>query len=263
MIVIGSKAYELITDHKNGWNQEVFRERYSDVLDRYDYIVGDWGYNQLRLRGFFKDTNPKATKESVISSIQDYLNEYCNFGCAYFVVERVAGRYAPEGEDGDTTAAEAEAARMDDTAAGADDMTAYTHRAEALQMNQPPLRTHMRPQHRPRHTHAAQANVHGAGSANQSQSGTKLQTSGLPAQQQQGVKHPLGQQNKQGQFPQQGGKGQQVQQGQQGQQSPSNQHRGKPHHGGRPQHQKGQHANAAVQAKQHASTGQAQTNRHQ
>jgi uncharacterized protein YutD len=149
MIVIGGKAYELITDHKNGWNQEVFRERYSDVLDRYDYVVGDWGYNQLRLRGFFKDNNPKATKESAISSIQDYLNEYCNFGCAYFVVERLAGRNIPEGEEGDTTAAESESAHMDESAAGADDMTAYTHRAEALQ-SQPPLRTHMRPQHRPR-----------------------------------------------------------------------------------------------------------------
>ncbi len=28
-------------------------ERFSEVLARYDYIVGDWGYEQLRLRGFF------------------------------------------------------------------------------------------------------------------------------------------------------------------------------------------------------------------
>ena len=27
-------------------------ERFSEVLARYDYIVGDWGYEQLRLRGF-------------------------------------------------------------------------------------------------------------------------------------------------------------------------------------------------------------------
>jgi uncharacterized protein YutD len=95
MIHIGGKTYELITDHKNGWNQEVFKNRYSEVLDRYDYIVGDWGYNQLRLRGFFKDNSPKATKDSAISSLQDYLNEYCNFGCAYFVLQKVHQKQNP------------------------------------------------------------------------------------------------------------------------------------------------------------------------
>lgn len=88
LIHIQGKTYELIKDFRNGWNAEIFRERYSEVLDRYDYIVGDWGYSQLRLKGFFKDAHSKATKETSISSLQDYVNEYCNFGCAYFVLEK-------------------------------------------------------------------------------------------------------------------------------------------------------------------------------
>lgn len=88
VIHVGGNTYQLIKENKNGWNPEMFRERYSDVLDRYDYIVGDWGYNQLRLKGFFKDHNAKGNKDASISNLQDYLNEYCNFGCAYFVVER-------------------------------------------------------------------------------------------------------------------------------------------------------------------------------
>ncbi|MBP1993077.1 YutD family protein [Paenibacillus eucommiae] len=100
MIHIGSKTYELVIDHKSGWNYEVFRERFSEVLERYDYIVGDWGYNQLRLRGFFKENNQKVTKESSIAFLQDYLNEYCNFGCAYFIIEKVASKNpaVPEAE---------------------------------------------------------------------------------------------------------------------------------------------------------------------
>lgn len=88
MIHILGKTYELLVDHKDGWNAEVFRDRYSEVLDRYDYIVGDWGYNQLRLKGFFRDNHPRATKESSFSAVFDYLHEYCNFGCAYFILER-------------------------------------------------------------------------------------------------------------------------------------------------------------------------------
>ncbi|AFC27968.1 hypothetical protein PM3016_1029 [Paenibacillus mucilaginosus 3016] len=98
MIHIAGKSYEVIVDHKNGWRFEAFRERYSEVLERYDYIVGDWGYSQLRLRGFFKDNHPKATRDSSISTLQDYLNEYCNFGCAYFIIEKVASKQLGPGE---------------------------------------------------------------------------------------------------------------------------------------------------------------------
>ncbi|MFB5267121.1 YutD family protein [Paenibacillus enshidis] len=97
MFQIGGKIYELVQDYKNGWNPEAFRDRYSEVLDRYDYIIGDWGYNQLRLKGFYREGHPKANKDSSISVLSDYINEYCNFGCAYFVLHRVqgaAGTYA-------------------------------------------------------------------------------------------------------------------------------------------------------------------------
>ncbi len=89
MITVGNKSYELIHEYKDGWNQDSFRARYSEVLERYDYIVGDWGYNQLRLRGFFRDNHPKASKDALIGTVQDYLNEYCNFGCAYFVLQKL------------------------------------------------------------------------------------------------------------------------------------------------------------------------------
>ena len=62
--------------------------RFSDVLSKYDYILGDWGYGQLRLKGFYDDRNSKSTYETKISTLQDYLYEYCNFGCAYFVLRK-------------------------------------------------------------------------------------------------------------------------------------------------------------------------------
>ncbi len=89
MIVIGGKGYELILDHKDGWNPEAFRGRYSEVLERYDYIVGDWGYSQLRLKGFYRDNHPKVNRDTAISGMVDYINEYCNFGCAHFVLQKL------------------------------------------------------------------------------------------------------------------------------------------------------------------------------
>lgn len=89
VISIGNTTYELIDELKDGFNEEAFRTRYSDILAKYDYIVGDWGYEQLRLKGFFDDKNQKASFDTKISTLSEYLYEYCNFGCAYFVLKKV------------------------------------------------------------------------------------------------------------------------------------------------------------------------------
>ncbi|WP_172373119.1 YutD family protein [Sporosarcina jiandibaonis] len=89
MITLENWEYEIIKDFRNGFQEEALLERYSEVLQKYDYILGDWGYGQLRLKGFFDDRNQKATYETKISTLQDYLYEYCNFGCAHFVLKKV------------------------------------------------------------------------------------------------------------------------------------------------------------------------------
>ncbi|MGO4888921.1 YutD family protein [Anaerobacillus sp. MEB173] len=89
MIRVQGVSFEVVEDVKSAWNEEEFKARYSDVLNKYDYIVGDWGYSQLRLRGFFNDENRKSTYDTKISTLPEYIYEYCNFGCAYFVLRKV------------------------------------------------------------------------------------------------------------------------------------------------------------------------------
>lgn len=81
--------YEVEEYFREGFNQEALETRYSDVLQKYDYIFGDWGYGQLRLRGFYEDKNSKATFDTKIGTIHDYILEYCNFGCAYFLLKKL------------------------------------------------------------------------------------------------------------------------------------------------------------------------------
>lgn len=90
--MIGNRQYKLVADHRDGFDAEKLGERYSEVLARYDYIVGDWGYEQLRLKGFFAADDRKAQAEQRIDTLEDYLYEFCNFGCAYFVIQRVGGK---------------------------------------------------------------------------------------------------------------------------------------------------------------------------
>ncbi|WP_217588653.1 YutD family protein [Lentibacillus saliphilus] len=89
MIEMNGKTYEVIKDVRDGFDEDAFKEKYSDILAKYDYIVGDWGYEQLRLKGFYHDRNQKANYESKISALEDYIYEYCNFGCAHFVLKKI------------------------------------------------------------------------------------------------------------------------------------------------------------------------------
>jgi uncharacterized protein YutD len=92
-LLVGDRKYRLVHNHRDGFDAEKLGERFSDVLSRYDYVVGDWGYEQLRLKGFFNASHKKALPEQRIDTIEDYLYEYCNFGCAFFVIERVGGKH--------------------------------------------------------------------------------------------------------------------------------------------------------------------------
>lgn len=89
LVVINDTKYRLIENHDNGFNKDKIEERYNSILDKYDYIVGDWGYDQLRFKGFYMDKRIESNLDNKISHLQDYLLEYCNFGCAYFILERV------------------------------------------------------------------------------------------------------------------------------------------------------------------------------
>jgi uncharacterized protein YutD len=89
MITINHMNFELIENYREAFDEEQFIEKYSEVLNKYDYIVGDIGYEKLRLAGFFRDNKKKVDRDKKFSTIQDYLYEYCNFGCAYFILRKV------------------------------------------------------------------------------------------------------------------------------------------------------------------------------
>ncbi|AND79772.1 YutD family protein [Streptococcus pantholopis] len=82
----GSIEFLLLENEKEAFDPKVFSQRFSEILLKYDYIVGDWGNEQLRLKGFYNDSR-QLKKSSAISRLPEYIKEYCNFGCAYFILE--------------------------------------------------------------------------------------------------------------------------------------------------------------------------------
>ena len=87
-IKIEDNYYEIIENYKEGYNEDEFIKKCTDYFYEYDYIVGDWAYGKLRLKGFFDKYNKKCREINDFSNLDKYLSENCAFGCSYFVAKR-------------------------------------------------------------------------------------------------------------------------------------------------------------------------------
>lgn len=86
IVYIDDKEYTIVENVKDALNSKSLEERYTALLQKYHYIVGDWGHEQLRLKGFYANDTKHVEDDQKIRTLQDYLREYCAFGCAYFVL---------------------------------------------------------------------------------------------------------------------------------------------------------------------------------
>lgn len=84
------KKYELMTDYKDAFDKEKVEELVTDYFDDYDYIVGDWSYGKLRLKGLCNKENKIYNKINDIDNLEKYIKENCAYDCKYFVLKKVA-----------------------------------------------------------------------------------------------------------------------------------------------------------------------------
>lgn len=86
---INDKEYQVLDNVKDGLELEELKKRLTDYFNDYDYIVGDWAYNKLRLKGFYDEHNKKVKKLNNIKFLNNYLKKSCAYGCRYFLLKRV------------------------------------------------------------------------------------------------------------------------------------------------------------------------------
>lgn len=89
MKIINEKKYELVENYKDGFSQEDANEKLTEFFDQYDYIVGDWAYGKLRLKGFCLKENKKYKEINDYNNIKTYLKELCAYDCKYFILKKI------------------------------------------------------------------------------------------------------------------------------------------------------------------------------
>ena len=61
-VKINDIEYEVIKDEGDAIDKDILSEKITDYFDEYDYIVGDWAYGKVRLKGFYDSKNKKCQK---------------------------------------------------------------------------------------------------------------------------------------------------------------------------------------------------------
>ena len=87
-IKVNEKDYEVIKDYKDALETDKLEELLTDYFDNYDYILGDWSYGHLILKGFCDKDNKLKNQINDYETIQDYIKKYCAYECRYFIIRK-------------------------------------------------------------------------------------------------------------------------------------------------------------------------------
>ncbi len=88
-IKLEDTEWVLEEEYKDGFDLEALKSRYTDYFEPYDYILGDWSYGKLRLKGFCKKINKICNKGNDIKFKDDYLKDLCSYECKWFLISKV------------------------------------------------------------------------------------------------------------------------------------------------------------------------------
>ncbi len=88
LVIINDIKYKLITDYKDGFDKEEVAKKLTDYFYGYDYIIGDWAYSKLRLKGFCKKENKLFKEINDFEKKNEYLKNNCAYNCRYFILEK-------------------------------------------------------------------------------------------------------------------------------------------------------------------------------
>ncbi len=87
MIEIDGRKYKLLKNYKDAFNIADLEDRITDYFYDFDYILGDYAYGKVRLKGFNNKDNKNFSSINDYEKIEEYINNCCAYDCKYFVLQ--------------------------------------------------------------------------------------------------------------------------------------------------------------------------------
>lgn len=88
-VTLNNFEYEIIKDYKDVFNYDDLVEKVTDYFDTFDYILGDYSYDKLRLKGFCNKENKNLNDINNYNDIDDYIKNYCSYDCGYYILKKI------------------------------------------------------------------------------------------------------------------------------------------------------------------------------
>lgn len=88
-IIINEQKYEVIEDVNDAIDEGLLKDKITDYYDEFDYIVGDWAYGKVRLKGFYDSKNKKCKEHNNVKNVNKYIEEKCAYGCKWFEIKKI------------------------------------------------------------------------------------------------------------------------------------------------------------------------------
>ena len=85
---LNEEEYTLEKNYKEVFNYEEVQEKCTDYFKDFDYILGDYSYGKLRMKGFYDESNKKVKELNNINNLEDYLENQCAYNCGYFLLKK-------------------------------------------------------------------------------------------------------------------------------------------------------------------------------
>lgn len=89
VVSVNDFKFELLENYRECFDKDEFESFFTEYFYDFDYIVGDYAYSRLRLKGFYKDDSKKCKEFNKFSNKDKYISENCAYKCRYFVLKRI------------------------------------------------------------------------------------------------------------------------------------------------------------------------------
>lgn len=88
-IEIDNLVYEVIESNCDV-DSDLVKEKLTDYFYEFDYVLGDFAYGKLRLKGFNDVKNKNFKPINDFKLVHKYIEENCAFGCKYFILKKIS-----------------------------------------------------------------------------------------------------------------------------------------------------------------------------
>ena len=88
-VVLNNIKYVVEKDLFNSFDKSLVEDKITDYFSCFDYILGDFSYGRVRYKGFYKSDNKNAKEINDIKYLDNYIKDYCAYGCKWFLLKKI------------------------------------------------------------------------------------------------------------------------------------------------------------------------------